>query len=100
MDQDSRVGRRHLSNFGISLVLRRRTPLGYLLATLMVLINVTIGTALIGQGAAQLLLRVPLPIGAIVGFMLSFASMTLIAAGLAVVILRNISGAATAPMAR
>lgn len=71
-------------------LLRRRAPLGYLLGTVMVFVNVTIGVALIGQGIAQIVLQVPLPIGAIIGFMLSFATMTLIALGLTSVLLRRL----------
>lgn len=77
--------------FLAGLLLHRRTSLGYFLATLMAIINVTIGTALIGQGIAQLAFQVPLPIGAIIGFMLSFAIMTIIALGLTVIVLRGIS---------
>jgi len=71
-------------------LLRRRAPLGYFLATVMAFINVTIGVALIGQGVAQIVLQVPLPIGAIIGFMFSFAVMTFIALVLTALILRRI----------
>lgn len=76
--------------FIAGILLRRRAPLGYFLGTVMVFINVTIGVALIGQGIAQIVLQVPLPIGAIIGFMLSFATMTLIAISLTAVISRRI----------
>lgn len=76
--------------FLAGILLRRQTPLGYFLATVMVLVNVTIGIALIGQGIAQIVLQVPLPIGAIIGFMLSFAIMTLIALGLTIILFRRI----------
>lgn len=73
-------------------LLARRRPLGYLLAAFITILNVTIGLLLIGQGAAQLLLRVPLPIGAILGFMVSFAISTVVALCLTVVLFRNVAG--------
>jgi hypothetical protein len=79
--------------FLAGILLSKRTPLGYFLGMLMALINVTVGIALIGQGIAQIVLQVPLPIGAIIGFMLSFAIMTFIALALTIVIFRRISNA-------
>ncbi len=82
-----------------AVLLRRRTPLGYLLAATMTLLNVTIGVLLLGQGAAQLLAGVPLPIGAIVGFMASFAILTFVAILFSIVLLRNIKPEGTAAAA-
>lgn len=59
----------------------------------------TIGLLLIGQGAAQLLLKVPLPIGAILGFMVSFAISTLVALALIIVLFRNVTNPAGAKLA-
>jgi hypothetical protein len=52
---------------------------------------VGVGHLLIGQGAAQLIARVPLPIGAILGFMVSLAISTIVAIVLALALLRNIT---------
>ena len=74
-------------------LLARRAPLGYLLGAMMTILNVTIGLMLIGQGAAQLLAKVPLPIGAILGFMVWFAISTAVALCLTVVLFRNLANA-------
>lgn len=72
-------------------LLARRKPLGYLLGSTMTILNVTIGLLLLGQGAAQLISRVPLPIGAILGFMGSFAISTIVATVLTIVLFRSIA---------
>lgn len=72
-------------------LLARRKSLGYLLGATMTILNVTIGLLLIGQGAAQLIAKVPLPIGAILGFMGSFAISTIVATVLTGVLFRNVA---------
>jgi hypothetical protein len=79
-----------------AMLLARRAPLGYLLGSTMTILNVTIGVLLLGQGAAQLVAGVPLPIGAIIGFMGSFAILTLIAVVFSIVLLRHINPGGTA----
>ncbi len=71
--------------------LGRRTPPGYFLAALLILLNLTLGTSLLGQGAAQLLYRVPMAPGQIIGFMGTFAILTLVSIYLTVVLLRDIA---------
>ncbi len=60
----------------------RGHPGGRGLALVLLVLNVCIGVVLIGQGASQLLLDVPLTTGEILGKMLSFALLTLVAGGL------------------
>lgn len=79
--------------FIAGVLLARRAALGYLLGAVMTILNLTFGLMLIGQGASQLLSKVPLPIGAILGFMGSFAISTVIALCLTVVLFRHVSDA-------
>ena len=72
-----------------AILLRRGRPQGYRLATVMLILNVTIGAMLMGQSAAQLVAGVPLTTGEIVGMILSFAALTVVAAGLLGVLVRN-----------
>lgn len=58
-------------------LLHRRRRLGVLLAVLTLLLNATLGTSLIGQGAAQIIEEVPLTTGEKVGLIGSFAALTL-----------------------
>ena len=62
--------------------LRRGTALGSTLALALLVVNVCIGTMLMGQGIAQLVSGVPLTVGDIVGRMATFAALTLVAGGL------------------
>jgi hypothetical protein len=71
-------------------LVRRRDPVGYLLASLMLGLNVAIGVALMAQGAAQVAFGVPLSTGEIVGKMLSFAALTILAAILLGRVLRGL----------
>jgi hypothetical protein len=61
--------------------LLRRRPLGHVLALIMLVVNVCVGVLLMAQGAAQLVLGVPLTAEDIVGKMLTFAALTLVAGG-------------------
>jgi hypothetical protein len=65
---------------GVQLIRRRAT--GYLLAVVILVLNVCIGALLLGAGLAQLIADVPLTAGEIVAKMLSFAVLTVVAGGL------------------
>jgi hypothetical protein len=62
--------------------LLRHRPAGRLLAVVMLVVNVCIGTVLIGQGAAQLAGGVPLTPPEIAAKMVTFALLTLVAGGM------------------
>jgi hypothetical protein len=64
--------------------LLRRKAAGLVLAFVMLVINVCIGILLMAQGVAQLVSGVPMTVGEIVGKMMSFAVLTLVAGGLLV----------------
>lgn len=68
--------------------LHRRTAFGHRLATFVVLLNVTIGVSLLGQGAAQLIEAAPLAPGEKVGAIGGFAVLTTWSTFLAARILR------------
>jgi hypothetical protein len=63
------------------MVLARR-PGGRGLAFVILVLNVCIGVLLLAQGTAQLVLGVPLTTGEIIGLMLTFAALTLVAGAL------------------
>lgn len=71
-------------------LLLRRVPLGYLLASIVLVKSVTLGTAVSAMVVGQLLAGVQLPISQIVGF----PGLALIGIGLTVVLLRHVSQAA------
>lgn len=71
--------------------LLRRAPLGYLLASIVLMKSVTLGTAVSAMVVGQLLAGVPLPLIQIVGFPL----LTLIGCGLTAILLHSVSQAAT-----
>ena len=71
-------------------LLRRRAPIGYLLAPMLLVFTVTLGLNLIAAGVTQLLTGV-ISIGQAWGFTLPFAILTLIAIGLTVSFFRNFS---------
>jgi hypothetical protein len=62
--------------------LLRERPVGRVLALIMLVLNVCIGVVLMAQGGAQLVSGVPLTVEEIVGMMLTFAVLTLVAGGL------------------
>ena len=72
-----------------AVLLRRRTPLGYLMALIVLVLNVAIGLLLMGQGAAQILAGVPMTPGEIVSKMLTFAALTVVAGAVLVVMART-----------
>ena len=57
-------------------------PMGRVLAFVILVVNLCIGTLLMAQGSAQLISGVPLTVGDIIARMLSFALLTLVAGGL------------------
>jgi len=69
--------------------LLRRAPVGYLLAVVILVLNVCIGVLLMGAGLAQLAADVPLTPGEIVAKMVSFAVLTLVAGGLLITLYRS-----------
>lgn len=73
-------------------LLLRRTPMGYLLASVILMKLLTMGTAVSAMVVGQLLAGIPLSIAEIVAFPL----LTLVGIGVTVVLLRNISD--TAPV--
>ncbi len=78
------------------ILLLRRAPLGYLLASTVLIKFFTMGTAVSAMVVGQLLAGVSMSIGEIVGFPV----LTLIGIGMTVVLLRNVSDAATLRAAR
>ena len=89
--------------FLAGVLLWRRAPLGYLLASTMLAVNLTIGTALMAQGGAILLAGARMNAGEIAALIGSFAVLTLVGVWLTVVLLRNMSesgGAADSLSAR
>jgi hypothetical protein len=62
-------------------LLRSRAQ-GTVLAFVILVVNLCIGTLLMAQGFAQLISGVPLTVGEIIAKMLSFAVLTLLAGGL------------------
>lgn len=75
-------------------LLLRHAPMGYLLATIMLVFTVTLGTNLLAAGIAQLLVGV-VTVGQFIGFTVPFAILTLIAIWLTVVLFRDFSESAT-----
>lgn len=71
-------------------LLRRRAPIGYLLAPLLLVFTVTLGLNLTAAGIAQILTGV-ISIGQALGFTVPFVILTLIAIGLTASLFRNFS---------
>jgi hypothetical protein len=71
-------------------LLLRRAPIGYLLASMMLVFTVTLGTNLTVAGIAQLLTGV-ISTGQFIGRTLPFAILTLIATWLTIILFRNVS---------
>jgi hypothetical protein len=82
----------------VGVLLLRRAPMGYLLATMMLVFTVTLGTTLLTAGIVQLLVGV-VTVGQFIGFTVPFAILTMIAIWLTVVLFRGFSESAT-PLAR
>jgi hypothetical protein len=76
-------------------LLLRRAPLGYLLASIVLVKTLTLGTAVSAMAVGELLAGVPLGIGDLVGFPL----LTLIGIGMTVALLHNISEVSPVPQA-
>ena len=62
--------------------LLRHRPSGRVLTLVMLVVNVCVGTLLMGQGVAQLVSGVPMTPAEIVAKMLTFAALTVVAGGL------------------
>jgi hypothetical protein len=75
-------------------LLFRNAPIGYLLASTMLVFTVTQGTSLLAAGIAQLLTGV-VTIGQFIGFKVPFVILTLIALGFAIILFRTCSEMAT-----
>lgn len=71
-------------------LLLQRKPVGYLLSSMLLVLGVALGISLIAQGAAQLLLGVPLTIGEIIGFSMPFVFLTVVGFWPLAALLRNI----------
>jgi hypothetical protein len=80
-------------------LLLRRAPVGYLLASLMLVFTVTLGANLLAAGIAQLLTGV-ISIGQFIGMTLPFAILTLIAFWLTVILFHRFSESVTPMTAR
>jgi hypothetical protein len=75
-------------------LLLRRAPIGYLLASMMLVFTVTLGTNLLAAGIAQLLTGV-MSIGPFIGMTVPFAILTLIAIWLTAMLFRRFSETVT-----
>ena len=71
-------------------LLLRRVPLGYLLASILLVVSAVLGAGVLALSAAQLLAHV-LTVPETIGFVVPFAVLTLFALGLAVRLFRNLS---------
>lgn len=71
-----------------AVLLLRRRPAGYLLTFLLIGLNLTIGAVLISQGIAQVLAHA-LTTTEVLGMVVTFAVLTLVAAGLLAALLRR-----------
>ncbi len=74
-------------------LLGRRAPLGYLLASLLLVFTVTLGLNLTAAGVAQLLTGV-ISVGQAMGFTVPFVILTMIAVWLTVMLFRNFAESA------
>jgi hypothetical protein len=75
-------------------LLLRRVAMGYLLATVMLVFTVVLGTSLTVAGIAQLLFGL-VTLGQFIGFTTGFSILTLVAIWFTVVLFRNFSQSAT-----
>jgi hypothetical protein len=66
-----------------------RKPVGYLLAAAMLALNLTIGLALMAQGTTILLAGVAMTLGEIIGFIASFAMLTIVGIALLIQLVRS-----------
>jgi hypothetical protein len=80
-------------------LLLRNAPIGYLLASTMLVFSVILGTSLLMSGIAQLLTGV-VTIGQFIGFTVPFIILTLIAIWLTVILFRKCSEATTGQTVR
>jgi hypothetical protein len=71
-----------------AVLLLRGRPMGYLMAVLVIVLNLTIGLVLISQGVAQIVVHV-LSAGEVAGMVVTFAVLTVVAGGLLAALLRG-----------
>jgi len=83
--------------FLAGLLLFRRRPLGYLLATTLLILLTLIGLVVVGQTVMQTLNGIALSTGEVVAYVAPFVLLSLIAVWLTVILLRNLSHAPKAP---
>jgi len=76
------------------------TPLGYLLASTVLLLNLLIGIVVVAQTVSQMLMGIPLSVGQFVLFVGSFVALSLFATWLTLVFFRSISESAPYTPAR
>jgi hypothetical protein len=79
------------TTFLAGILLLRRAPLGYLLSSMLLVLGLALGVSLIAQGAAQLLLGVPLTMGEIIGFSMPFVFLTIVGFWPTAALFRSIS---------
>jgi hypothetical protein len=77
-------------------MLLRRRPLGYFLASMLLVFTVILGTNLLTAGTVQMLAGL-ISVGQFIGFVVSFAILTLFAIGFTVVLFRGVSDSASRP---
>ena len=75
-------------------MLLRREALGYVLAPVLLVFTDVLGISLLAMGIVQQAAGL-MSIGQFIGFVVSFAILTLVALGFTVVLLRNVSDTAT-----
>jgi hypothetical protein len=80
------------------ILLLRRAPLGYLLASTMLVLSWVLGAGVLTLSAAQVLAGV-LTVGQILGFVVPFVILTLVGIWLTVVLFRNVSDAVIGQLA-
>ena len=83
--------------FLAGLLLLRRKPLGYLLATTLLILLVLIGLVVVGQTVMQTLDGIVLSTGEMAAYITPFVLLSLIAVWLTVILFRNLSHSPKAP---
>jgi hypothetical protein len=79
------------------ILFRRREPLGYILASVLLIFIDTLGTSLLVMGIAQQIAGL-MNIGQFIGFVVSFAILTFFSLGFTVALFRNMRGPASMQM--
>ena len=84
------------SAFLAGALLLRRKPLGYLLASTLLILLVLIGLVVVGQTVMQTLDGIVLSTGELAAYVTPFVTLSLVAVWLTALVLRNLSDSATA----